>query len=502
MRCTLFKNAIRLGTWSPLACIGIIGSQVAIAQPYDFAAAEALLQQERQNLRNHVAVIVEQNGVEIFRSQFGDIGYDTKTRLASFTKTLSAAVVLATVDERRLFLNEEIGRALPQFEVNGIGDASVIQCFGMTHGIETTAGYEIDRRYTLAQSVTLIGANGTLAFAPGSELDYEGSGMQVVGRIVEIRTGQTWEQVARSRIFDKCSMPQADYGQFAPNPAIAGGARASANENINFARMILNRGWFGGQRVLSDNSIDQLFTNPTFALPVRYSPFPQSHPEYPYGVDPDYGFGGWVLAQNPDSGFVEEVVGAGAWGSYMWLDRRRGLSAVLITDVPPGTQSSIDAALGLFSIAREEVDALQVSGLNAQPSNLETRLTWSRPAGALNVKVYGAASPIRDVFRLREATLLLESTATEALVPAFPFYAVTAVYPQLENTALIPGGNSLSEPAPCPSDLNGDGAVDGEDVIVFFSAWDSGSAQADINGDEGVDGDDVIAFFRLWDAGC
>ena len=54
----------------------------------------------------------------------------------------------------------------------------------------------------------------------------------------------------------------------------------------------------------------------------------------------------------------------------------------------------------------------------------------------------------------------------------------------------------------CPSDTNGDGGVDADDVILFFARWDAGDAAADFNGDGGVDADDVIDFFARWDVGC
>jgi subtilisin family serine protease len=75
-------------------------------------------------------------------------------------------------------------------------------------------------------------------------------------------------------------------------------------------------------------------------------------------------------------------------------------------------------------------------------------------------------------------------------------------------TATNPCGSSSSSAAlvditaPCPSDFNGDGSVDGDDVIGFFGAWDAGQIAADFNQDESVDGDDVIGFFGAWDNGC
>ncbi|MFZ4575885.1 MAG: DNRLRE domain-containing protein [Phycisphaerales bacterium] len=52
----------------------------------------------------------------------------------------------------------------------------------------------------------------------------------------------------------------------------------------------------------------------------------------------------------------------------------------------------------------------------------------------------------------------------------------------------------------CIADWNHDGAVDGDDVIAFFSDWDANNADADGSG--GTDGDDVIAFFGQWDTNC
>ncbi len=54
----------------------------------------------------------------------------------------------------------------------------------------------------------------------------------------------------------------------------------------------------------------------------------------------------------------------------------------------------------------------------------------------------------------------------------------------------------------CGADFNNDGAVDGDDVIGFFTAWDAGDLAGDYNTDGSVDGDDVIGFFGRWDVGC
>ncbi|MFZ4576624.1 MAG: immunoglobulin domain-containing protein, partial [Phycisphaerales bacterium] len=55
----------------------------------------------------------------------------------------------------------------------------------------------------------------------------------------------------------------------------------------------------------------------------------------------------------------------------------------------------------------------------------------------------------------------------------------------------------------CPADFNCDGALDSDDVIAFFSRWDSALPQGDVNADGAVDSDDVVDFFAIWDnQGC
>jgi hypothetical protein len=54
----------------------------------------------------------------------------------------------------------------------------------------------------------------------------------------------------------------------------------------------------------------------------------------------------------------------------------------------------------------------------------------------------------------------------------------------------------------CVGDFDLTGSVDGDDVMVFFSAWDAGAPEADLDRSGGSDGDDVIRFFAAWDSGC
>ena len=309
-----------------LALAGRLG-----AQAYDFSAATAQLQSNLDVYGGRVVVIVEQQTLgEIFRFEAGLITQDSKIGIASCTKWLSGAIVLACAERGYFELDDRVGDYLPASQASGKGDITIRQCFGMKSGLSLkNPDYEIDKTLTLAQSVDLIAANAPIVFTPGTQLDYEGDGMQTVGRICEVVSGKPWATLARELLFDPLEMTSADYLFFDLNPGIAGGARCSATDYLKFLRMVSHNGQgANGRVVLSSRSVQEFFTNQTFGLPEYYSPA-QDSDYYAYDQRPDYGMGSWVIAQNPLSGTVEEVASPGAFGTYPWVDRKRGLRGII-----------------------------------------------------------------------------------------------------------------------------------------------------------------------------
>ncbi len=53
-------------------------------------------------------------------------------------------------------------------------------------------------------------------------------------------------------------------------------------------------------------------------------------------------------------------------------------------------------------------------------------------------------------------------------------------------------------PAGCDADLNGDGMVDGADLGLLLSSWDTSNDAPDLNNDNTVNGDDLGALFASW----
>jgi CubicO group peptidase (beta-lactamase class C family) len=344
-----------------LGALQALGGGPASGQIYDFAAATAWLEENLDAYEGGVFVQVFQGDEEIFAFQGGgEIGAETLLRLGSATKWLSSAVVLRLAEAELLELDGRLGDTLPLFDLHGKGDVTLRQGFSMTSGLyETAVDAETAPFVTLAQSADWIAANTPIVFEPGTQLAYEGDGMQAVGRVAEVAAGADWRALAEQELASPLGLGSLDYLLFPVNPGVPGGARASAADYQRFLRMVLLGGLAeDGAAYLEIGTLREWFTDPTLGLPEYDSPWPP-YP-YPYGERPDYGFGSWILARDPVTGRVEEVSSPGVFGTLPWVDVRRHLRGVVAHDAPNGFAATSYVDLVLLDLLRAAIDEILI----------------------------------------------------------------------------------------------------------------------------------------------
>jgi CubicO group peptidase (beta-lactamase class C family) len=142
---------------------------------------------------------------------------------------------------------------------------------------------------TLASYIPRLGAV-PLDFQPGALWRYSGSaGFDVLSRIVEIVSGQTFDAFLKARLFDPLGMRDTGFVMDASREARipllyqrtdkglqaqprtsstmyfsgAGGLMASAEDYLQFAQMLLNGGELNGVRFLSPRTVDLMRANHT-----------------------------------------------------------------------------------------------------------------------------------------------------------------------------------------------------------------------------------------------
>ncbi len=329
---------------------------IIFSQNYDFSEVDQALQGA---FHGNVIVLIEQNNQPIYRFQSGVVNENVGVFVRSASKWVSGAAVLALVEKGYFSLDDSVGQYLPKFTAAGKGHFTIRHAFSMSSGLFDRSTDMTQRPdFTLAKIADHIAENVSFQFEPGTKIAYEQNGIHTVARIVELVTGKEWRSVVQEQILEKCGIRNMVYLP-GLNPGPAHGLFTTANEYMKFLRMIANNGIHEGKRVLSQNSIDEMFTNQTNNAPIYNTFMPHEHPDYAYGADTlRYAFGAWIFAENPDTKQVEEICGLGGLTTYPWVDRKRNLVGITLSKFVEPRMDKVETQLRVMRLVREAIDRM------------------------------------------------------------------------------------------------------------------------------------------------
>jgi len=270
----------------------------------------------------------------VLEEYFGTYGPETQEFIASGGKWLAAAGIAAIVDEGSLSWDDKVARWLPQF-VDEAGAVTLRQLLSHTSGFarQQPRGRRSDDYQTLEESVSHI-ATLPLANRPGTHFRYGGLAMQVAGRMGELATDETFEELFQRLIAQPLGLAHT---RFTPvdsgpghNPMLAGGARSSVRDYARFLSMIANRGRFEGRQILSEVAIEEMQRDQVGEAKVETGEFVERARGAKHnGV---YGLGLW--RERVDANGRALQVSSPSWaGSYPWIDEQRNVYGVLIAHV-------------------------------------------------------------------------------------------------------------------------------------------------------------------------
>jgi len=226
------------------------------------------------------------------------------------------------------------------------------------------------RDNTLADFVSAL-ARLPLAHQPGEAWEY-GLNADVLGRVIEVASGQALDQFLQRRVFTPLHMvdtgffvPQEKLGRLvdAPTPerqAIwdmtkparlfsgSGGLVSTAPDYLRFCQMLLNGGELDGVRVLTPQAVKPMTTN---ALPPGIRFFGNE-------IGPLAGrtFGlGFAIRTDPVSSYTPGAIGSfawgGNWGTQFWIDPAEKLIAVQMIQAAPGKGRAAVPYIGIRYLA-------------------------------------------------------------------------------------------------------------------------------------------------------
>jgi CubicO group peptidase (beta-lactamase class C family) len=192
-----------------LACLLIAFATVAVPATEDLASAVKSEAQSRAVGGFTGALLVAKDGKTVVEGAYGGNDLDTKFRFGSMGKMFTAVAALQLVQAGKLSLDAPVSRYLPDYPNKEVAAVTVMQLLTHTGGTGNIFSPEyFDHRLETREHldyVKLFGDRGVM-FAPGSRWDYSNYGMILLGRIIEVVSGQSFYDYTRAHIFEPLGM--------------------------------------------------------------------------------------------------------------------------------------------------------------------------------------------------------------------------------------------------------------------------------------------------------
>jgi CubicO group peptidase (beta-lactamase class C family) len=336
---------MRLLLFLLLASTTVFSQNFAASKPEDNGMSTARLERIDKMIEEHVnnkwipgaVVLIVRNGKAVYHKAYGQSDMENKTamkkdnifRIASQSKAITSTAVMMLYEEGKFGLDDPISRYIPEFKnprvlttvnwrdttystVPAKSEVTIRQLLTHTSGIDYAGigSQEFKAIYAkagipsgignhdmvLADKMKILGGM-PLKHNPGEAFTY-GLNIDVLGYLIEVLSGVTFDQFLRTRIFQPLGMndtyfylPKEKHGRLVPvyaptetsieRPAgtiydnvrpeyptlegryFSGGAGLSstAEDYARFLQMFLNKGEYNGQRLLSRKTVELIMTS-------------------------------------------------------------------------------------------------------------------------------------------------------------------------------------------------------------------------------------------------
>jgi len=286
---------------------------------------------------------------------------DTIFDIRSVTKPITAIGIMILMEDGKLTLNEPVEKYLPEFKATATAPDSPNR-ITILHLLTHTAGMPLNRPpdiedITVTRNRTLADVVVALSrqkpeFEPGTQFRYYSGGFAILGRIIEVVAGKSFEQFIKERIFDPLGMKDSfffitaekqnrvasmyrlqdgklnrwkeieAYARNAKYPGPEFGMYSTAPDLASFCQMMLNGGSFKGKRILSRMSVETMTQNYTLNIKSAIT----QRPAY-QGL-------GWGLSGDAMDDFPLTSPGSfghnGAFGAIIWIDPKKELIRIFL----------------------------------------------------------------------------------------------------------------------------------------------------------------------------
>ena len=164
---------------------------------------------------------------------------DTLFNMGSMNKMLTGVAVCQLIERGKLAFDTKIGDVLPDYpNERARQEVTVEQLLTHTSGIGSYWNEEFDRTWPTLDSVSdylALFAAEPLLYAPGERFHYSNGGPVVLGRMIEVLSGMTYDEYIRAHVTGPLGMERtAAYALYDPVPNLAmGHTRLKADGSLS-----------------------------------------------------------------------------------------------------------------------------------------------------------------------------------------------------------------------------------------------------------------------------
>ena len=380
-----------------LLALPLAGAVVPSDKPEDAGMSSERLQRIHQALQRHIdageisgaVTLVARRGRIVHFEAHGLMDLEAKKpmskdavfRLASMSKPITAVATMMLVEEGKIRLSDPVSKFIPEFKDtkvamprNGSRPGAPPEIYTvpadreitiqdllthtsglMSNGIAQAEANRLVHREpddTLATYIPKLG-QAPLDFQPGTQWAYSGgAGPDVLSRICEIVSGQTYDVYLKTRLFEPLGMKdtffyppddrrprmpvlyQKNGLKKAPNQdgfssktyfSGAGGLMSTAEDYVQFAQMLLNGGVLNGKRFLGPRTVQLMSSNHVGDM------FNGKLGRPAHGM----GFGFLVaVVEDPVAAGLRLSKGSfgwdGAYGTQVWIDPKEKMVSIVM----------------------------------------------------------------------------------------------------------------------------------------------------------------------------
>jgi CubicO group peptidase (beta-lactamase class C family) len=263
--------------------------------------------------------------------------------IMSMTKPVTATALMILVDEGKVSLDDPVEKYISAFHDARNKNGQRVRGLTIRRLLTHTSGLTGDQACieSIACTANLLAAR-PFSFQPGERWEY-GPSLNVIGRIIEIASGKSYEEFLKERIFKPLAMNDTTFhptkeqqqriatlykkskdgkslevgerwhGLGAPDcvPNPSGGLFSTVGDMDRFYQMILNGGELDGVRIVPPTAVQQMTSVQTGDLQAGFVPGSA------WGL-------GWSLVREPQGVTAALSPGSfghgGAYGTQGWVD--------------------------------------------------------------------------------------------------------------------------------------------------------------------------------------